>query len=52
MRDASPRKGEDPADGGAGESDDKITNSLESLKLRGLLRANYLFNTVSRDKLQ
>lgn len=51
MRESSPRKGEDLAEGG-GDSDDKIANSLESLKLRGLLRANYLFNTVSRDKLQ
>jgi hypothetical protein len=50
MHEFSPRKGEDPADGG-GDGDDKIANSLESLKLRGLLRANYLFNTVSRDKL-
>jgi hypothetical protein len=52
MREYSPRKGEDPAEGSGGDGDDKIMNSLESLKLRGLLRANYLFNTVSRDKLQ
>lgn len=54
----SPRKydteninNEENADAQKQSAEDKLQNSLENLKLRGLIKANYLFNTVSRDKL-
>jgi hypothetical protein len=49
----SPRKESENKEGNeaANATADERLNSLENLKLRGLIKANYLFNTVSRDKL-